>query len=58
MKKINKEIAKPDPNIYKLIEIIQDQETLTSVSHEKENLDLKNQEEQKSIFLPPGLYDQ
>ncbi len=41
MKKINKEIAKPDPNIYKLIEIIQDQETLTSVSYEKENLDHK-----------------
>jgi hypothetical protein len=28
----------PDPNIYKLIEIIQDQETLMSVSYEKANL--------------------
>ena len=33
-----KKINKPDPNIYKLIEIIQDQETLTSVSYEKANL--------------------
>ena len=28
----------PDPNIYKLIEIIQGQETLASVSYEKANL--------------------
>ena len=34
-------IIKPDPNIYKLIEIIQDQETLTSVSYEKANLGYK-----------------
>ena len=34
-------IIKPDPNIYKLIEIIQDQETLTSVSYDKANLSHK-----------------
>ncbi len=38
MKKINKEIAKPDPNIYKLIEIIQDQETSVSQYHMKKKI--------------------
>ena len=37
-KKLNKEISKPDPNIYKLVDIIKEQEVLTSVSYEKANL--------------------
>jgi hypothetical protein len=35
---MNKEISKPDPNIYKLIEILQDQEALHAISYEKANL--------------------
>ena len=37
-KKMNKEISKPDPNIYKLIEILQDKEALHAISYEKANL--------------------
>ena len=37
-KKLNKEISKPDPNIYKLVDILKEQELLTTVSYEKANL--------------------
>ena len=40
-KKINFEIEKPTPNIYRLINIIHDQEILTSISFEKANLGKK-----------------
>ena len=37
-KKLNKEISKPDPNIYKLVDILKEQELLTAVSYEKANI--------------------
>jgi hypothetical protein len=55
-----KKINKPDPNIYKLIEIIQDQETLTSVSYEKANLGHKKSrrtKEDKKIEILKLKYD-
>jgi hypothetical protein len=54
----------PDPNIYKLIEIIQDQETLMSVSYEKANLGHKKSRrttkedlEEKEIEILKLKYD-
>ena len=55
-----KKINKPDPNIYKLIEIIQDQEILTSVSYEKANLGHKKSrrtKEDKKIEILKLKYD-
>ena len=48
-KKINLEIEKPTPNIYRLINIIQDQEILTAISFEKANLVKKKQGKQRKI---------
>ena len=37
-KKLNSLISKPKPNIYKLIDLLKDQEVLTSIDYERANL--------------------
>ena len=37
-KKLNSLISKPKPNIYKLIDLLKDQEVITSIDYERANL--------------------